>query len=136
MCLKIKTNADPARTGTITCWKRLKRNLVVQISNSYCFSERWRLESVIFPKVWRQGVNKSTRKTKKLTREETRQNIVDKGIHVYLKRPSEKTCGFYNVIVPIQCNMRDLVRIGLNNEAVFMKARITSQDYKKALKKD
>lgn len=72
------------------------------------------------------GINKSDRIENKLTCNEKRYGIVNKGIHVYTTKKealkSVKCPG--RILVPVICHINDLVAFGDFNEAVFTKVRL------------
>jgi len=62
---------------------------------------------------------------------------INRGIHVFLTKEavgifSNEDCD--NVIVKVTCKMKDLVCVGEDNDAVFMKVFLTKKEYQKALK--
>lgn len=66
------------------------------------------------------GQNHSDRDRKE--RYEYENNTIDNGIHVYTKNIG------YGYTLPVLCYKKDLVGIGKNDEAVFMKVTVQKRD--------
>ena len=75
-------------------------------------------------------VVKSNRKSKRLTKEEQRFSIINKGIHVYRNYRRAEGSSFSwdgdRVIIPVKCYAKDFIAAS-ENEAVFMKVEITKE---------
>jgi hypothetical protein len=125
MCLYfIKRNRGTKFFGghkTVTCYKVLSR--------IECPTETY-LSSPYYDMPYLPGWNYSRRRSKQLNYLENKGNVVNEGIHVYIKKPF---CNGGGVTIPVQCDTRDLIAISASGvEAVFMKVYLHKQTYTKA----
>ena len=109
-----------AKNEKVTCWK------VYSCGNGYlrpaCFSSNGIIK--------KPGIVKSNRRRKEFTDVEKRGHVVEKGIHVYTNKKMAQRLWIEDIIIPVICDIEDLVSCGTYNEAVFMKVRITSRTWK------
>ena len=69
----------------------------------------------------------SDRKSKKKTRGERKNFIINKGIHVFCNRGEADSVAFMQagvIVVPVRCYGKDFVAAGERDDAVFMKVTI------------
>lgn len=83
---------------------------------------------------WTFGENISSRSYTTLLKNEYDAKQVGHGIHVYT---SKKHATVYDgeILVPVSCNLSDVVAVGHNKEAVFTKVYLLRREYDKAIKK-
>ena len=86
---------------------------------------------------WKSGWNKSDSKAGTV---QTRLKEINRGIHVYLSKPSLFGIPGNCRLVRVQCYISDLIGVGVHNnglsrslQAVFKKAYLSKSEYKKAL---
>ena len=134
--LKKKTDAN----GLIKVWKVLRVN-------------KFNVTSPLYRHTWKLGWNYSSRIDARFTLEEKRWNEIERGIHVFLNRESARRYKKREfslssmlkdlIIVPLYVKKEDFVagakdrytRIGQGlKEAVFVKACLKTEDYRKAIK--
>lgn len=90
---------------------------------------------------YKVGKNISTRTEKSLSHQEKSSDIVSYGIHVYTSKTDAKDYLAklqYNItktILPVICYKKDLVAIGLYNEAVFMNVYVEPRTYQRVFGK-
>ena len=119
-----------AKNGKVTCWK------VYRKSQRRSFV-KGSLSSLVYVKVIKgPGIVWSNRFEKKLSYFEKSSCSVDYGIHVYTNIEVAKSIKEEDsdVVVPVECDLNDLVAYGIQNEAVFMKVKITRKEWNRAFK--
>ena len=83
------------------------------------------------------GKNSSNRINKDLSLTERYSSRIDKGIHVYTTKQKAKNMidllkdNCPEVIIPVVCYKKDLVAIGVKNDAVFMKVLVEERSIKR-----
>lgn len=123
MCLHIdvmvtrKFIKDNRNKKEITCYKSLN-------------IDAYGLYSLYYFTRYKKGINLSNRKYNyNNLRDDSVYGCLNKGIHVYIDKSKCKKAG--RIIVPVLCKLKDLVKCGNDNDAVFMKVRIRKPVYDK-----
>lgn len=108
------------------CYKTVRRS----------YGEKGWLTSPIYKKRWHVGLNKSNRKSTRLSKIEQHVRSVYAGIHVYWDYRTAAESAKWNSqtrVLPVVCYKRDLVARG-SDRAVFTKVWVLKKDYDKAVK--
>lgn len=77
---------------------------------------------------YKVGINKSNRYSVKVNKKDYDSDYyINKGIHVFTDKKSAQEyceCNDDEIVIPVICKMKDLVKCGQHNDAVFMNVRI------------
>jgi len=134
MCLSLsQINNKPRKVFNTSWYRELKENGKI---TCYKILEHYRdkLFSPFQRYYYKPGWNKSNRKSIDITDTDEQWETVVHGIHVYrTKRQAKKniTCYYSScnlVIIPVVCYLKDLVAMGKDSEAVFMKVFIPKSE--------
>lgn len=119
-----RTNKTP-RKGVVTCYKVVRFTPRTLRSYYYSFN-------------WKPGLNEA--RMSQAARKRPQLDTLDEGIHVYTSLSHARKAQRYylvgTVILPVQCNQRDLVAYSYKSaeQGLFTKVRVLKKDYIRALK--